>query len=76
MKDLALENNLAITNTHFQKKKGTLWTYISDMSGTKSQVDYIMINRKWINSVTNVEAYSTFSSIGSDHRILTARIKL
>ena len=26
--------------------------------------------------MTNVEAYSTFSSIGSDHRILTARIKL
>ena len=26
MKDLALENNLAITNTHFQKKEGKLWT--------------------------------------------------
>ena len=44
--DLAAENNLAITNTSFRKKKGKLWSFISDMSGTKSQVDYILINRK------------------------------
>ena len=46
------------------------------MSGSKSQVDYILVNRKWKNSVKDVEAYSSFSSLGSDHRILTAKIKL
>ncbi|XP_072047147.1 uncharacterized protein [Amphiura filiformis] len=30
----------------------------------------------WKNSLLNAEAYSTFSSIGSDHRIVTARIRL
>lgn len=74
--ELADEANMLITNTHFQKRSGKLWTYISDMSGTKSQIDYILINRKWKNSVKNVEAYSNFGSIGSDHRIITARIKL
>ena len=34
--DLAEENNLIITNTTFQKRPGKLWTYISDMNGTKS----------------------------------------
>ena len=46
------------------------------MGGTKSQIDYILINRKWKNSVKNVEVYSSFTSIGSDHRIVTAKIKL
>jgi len=60
----------------FQKRKGKLWTYISDMTGKKSQVDYILVNRKWKNSVKNSEAYSSFSSLGSDHRIVAAKVKL
>ena len=74
--DLVEESNMVITNTIFQKKHGKLWTYVSDMSGSKSQIDYILINRKWKNSVKNAEAYNSFSSVGSDHRIVTAKIKL
>ena len=46
------------------------------MSGTKSQVDYIMVNKKWKNSVKNCEADNTFSSMGSDHRIINAKVKI
>ena len=45
--DLASETNLIITNTAFQKRKGKLWTFLSDMTGSKSQIDYILINKKW-----------------------------
>ena len=62
--DFAEEANLLVTNTHFSKKRGKLWTYISDMSGTKTQIDYI--RSKWKNSVKNSEAYSSFSSVGSE----------
>ena len=58
------------------RKKLWLWTFISDMNGSKTQVGYIMVNKKWKNSVKNCEAYSSFSSMGSDHRIMTARLKL
>ena len=34
------------------------------------------MNSKWRNSITNSEAYSSFKSVGSDHRIVTANIKL
>ena len=74
--ELVKETNLMVTNTHYRKKAGKLWTFISDMNEAKSQVDYIMVNRKWRNTVKNCEAYSTFSSVGSDHRILTAKLKL
>ena len=46
------------------------------MSCTKTQVDYILVNKKWKNSVHNCEAYNTMSSIGSDHRIVCAKLKL
>ena len=34
------------------------------------------MNNKWKSSVLNVEPYSSFTSIDSDHRIVTARIRL
>ena len=46
------------------------------MSGAKTRIDYILINKKWKNSVKNIKANSTFASIGSDHRVVTARLKL
>ena len=45
MIDFLQETNLMIGNNSFTKKKGKLWTYISDMNGLKSQVDYILINQ-------------------------------
>ena len=42
----------------------------------KAQLDCILINKKWQNSATNAEAYNSFSSVGSDHRIITAKLKL
>ena len=73
--ELAMERNLIITNTQYQKRKGKLWTYTSP-GGNRYQLDYILIRKKWRNSVKDVEAYNTFASIGSDHRIVSARIRL
>ena len=46
------------------------------MSGLKSEVDNVLINRKWKNSIKSCEAYSKFSSIGSDHRIVFTKVKI
>ena len=73
--ELAVEKNLIIGNTSFQKGLGKLWTYIGP-GGYKSQIDYIIIRKKWRNSLLNAEPYNSFSSIGSDHRIVSARIRL
>ena len=35
-----------------------------------------MINRKWKNSSKNCRAYGSFEIIASDHRIVSARLKL
>jgi hypothetical protein len=72
---LAMENDLVITNVSFRKKESRLWT-CSLPSGFKAQLDYILVRKKWRNSVTNSCAYNSFASLGSDHRIVTAKIRL
>ena len=42
----------------------------------KTQIDYILISAKWKNSALNWEAYNTFFTVVSDHRVLTANLRL
>ena len=73
--DFAEEQQLTICNCSFKKKQGKMWTFI-DPKGLLYQKDYILVNNKWRNSVNNAEAYSSFSSVGSDHRVVSAAIRL
>ena len=57
------------------KKEGKLWTY-TYANNTKAQIDYVFINKKWNNNALNCEAYSLFEVVSSDHRIVTAKIRL
>ena len=73
--DFTLENRLTRLNTKFQKRKGKLGTY-TYANNTKTQKDYVFINKKWNNTTLNCEAYSSFEGVSSDHRIVTAKIQL
>ena len=75
LKYLLLENKLVCLNTLFQKRQGQKWTHIAPNTYT-SQIDYVIINKKWMNSAKNCRAYNSFASIASDHRIVSAQIKL
>ena len=74
--ELMDEFGLLATNTQFRKKKGKLWTFRDRASDALRQLDYILVRRKWRNSVHNTEAYNTFSTIGSDHRVVSANVRL
>ena len=67
-------NRLTCLNTNFQKREENLWTY-TYANNTKAQIDYVFINKKWNNRALNCEAYSLFEG-WSDHRIITAKIRL
>ena len=73
--DFMIENRLACLNTNYQKREGKLWTY-TYANNTKAQIDYVLINKKWKNSALNCEAYSSFEGVSTDHRIVTAKIRL
>ena len=73
--DFMKENRLICLNTIYQKSDGKLWTY-TYANNSKAQIDYVFINKKWKNSAMNCEAYSSFEGVSSDHRIVTAKIRL
>ena len=73
--DFTQENRLTCLNTKFQKREGKLSTY-TDANNIKAHIDYVFINKKWNNSALNCEAYSSFEGVSSDHRIVTAKIRL
>ena len=73
--DFMIENRLACLNTNYQKREGKVWTY-TYANNTKAQIDYVLINKKWKNSAMNCEAYSSFEGVSTDHRIVTAKIRL
>ena len=43
---------------------------------TIAQINYVFINKKWKNSEINCEAYISFEGVSSDHRIVTAKVRL
>ena len=73
--DFSIANKLVAANTRFQKRKGKLWTFTYP-NGNKAQLDYLIINKKWVNSAKNCEAYHIEEGISSDHRIVTLKIIL
>ena len=59
LKDYLQENNMLCLNTHFQKRHGQLWTHNSP-NDFKSQIDFIIINNKWKNSVKKLQSLQLF----------------
>ena len=51
--DYSIETNLTIANIRFQKKRGKLFTFMSEMNNRKSQINYTLINNKWKNCLKN-----------------------
>ena len=74
--DLAQQHRLIITNTAFRKRPGKQWTFRDRFTNEKRQLDYILVRKKWRNSVLNTEAYSCFDSVNSDHRLVSTKVRL
>ena len=73
--DFMEEFNLFPVNTKFMKSKNKSWTF-DYPNCSKAQLDYMLIRRKWQNSVKECRPYSSVTSVESDHRIVTADVKL
>ena len=57
------------------KEGGKIWTD-TYANNTKAQIDNVFIKQKWKNNAMICEAYSSFECVSSDHRIVTAKIRL
>jgi|TARA_B110001454_G_scaffold215734_1_gene237708 exonuclease III len=73
--DYAEEFDLTISNTNFMKPPKKLWTFEAP-NNNQYQLDYILVRKKWSNSIRDCQAYNTFATVGSDHRIVSATVCL
>jgi endonuclease/exonuclease/phosphatase family metal-dependent hydrolase len=73
LRDFATFNNMKITNTFFRKKDIHKFTWSA--RGTRSLIDYVLVNEKLCNNVTDVRVYRG-SDIGSDHFLVVAKLNL
>jgi len=66
-----------IMNTWFQHHQRHLYTWKSPGDGVRNQIDYITINKRFRNAVTQVKSYPG-ADCGSDHNpiVATLRVKL
>ena len=67
------DNQLIATNTFGNQPQKEIWTY-TDPVGEKAQLDYILINKKWQNSLLNCKV-DVNAGIYSDHRPILAQIR-
>ena len=63
--DCYLENRITCEKTKFQKRERE-WERQRNLD--------LRINKKWINSTPNCEAFSSFEGVSSDHRIVSSKI--
>ncbi|CAM4934583.1 unnamed protein product [Rotaria socialis] len=67
--------NMRSTQTRFPHPKSRSWTWLHPNGKSKAQIDHILINGKWLNSIRNVRAYNTVE-LNSDHRIVSAKLSI
>ena len=67
--NLCQERKLRPAQTRFPQPRNRVWTWMHP-GGSTHQLDPILINSKWVNSLRNCRAYNTVE-LDSDHRILS-----
>ena len=69
------ENTLVIANTLFQQHKRRTYTWISPDGQHWNQIDYILCNKRWRNSIQPAKTRPG-ADCGSDHELLIAKFRL
>ena len=64
-----------LSNTTFQKKIHSLYTWRSNDNKTKNQIDYMLIPKRWITSVINTYNTRIFLT-DTDHKPVISMIRL
>ena len=73
--NFAIENELSIMNTLFQKHPRRLFTWTSPDGNTKNQIDYVLIQQRWKSAISDVGTVPS-ADYDSDHEMLKATFKI
>jgi endonuclease/exonuclease/phosphatase family metal-dependent hydrolase len=73
LREFATYNDLKITNTFFRKKE--IHTYTWSSRGSKSLIDYVIVNRKLASQVRDTTVFRG-SNVNSDHYLVISKIAM
>ena len=68
-------NNLCITNTWYRQPKRRIYTWKGPGDLRRMQLDYIMVKKRYRNSVKNSHAFPG-ADVDSDHNLVTMKVRL
>ena len=71
--EFCIEKDLFVANTHFQQPARRLYTWKSPGDVYRNQIDYIMVRRRFSNSVKNCRTFPG-ADINSDHCLLVSKM--
>ena len=74
MVDFCREFGLVVTNTWNEQREEERHTWISPDGRTRNQIDYILIDKRYRNSVTNSKSRPE-ADCGSDHNPVVADVE-
>ena len=74
--DCCITHALSVTNTWFVRRDIAMHTWYSNDGKTKKMLDYIIVRRRWLSSVQSSHSYRGTELGNTDHRLVSARIKL
>ena len=71
--EFCIEKDLYVANTHFQQPARRLYTWKSPGDIYRNQIDYIMVRKRFSNSVKDCRTYPG-ADINSDHSLLVSKM--
>lgn len=73
--DFCSEHKLAITNTLFRVHNRHRYTWNSPDGVTRTQIDYILIKKQWLQMVNNARTHLS-ADCDTDHNLVTLALKM
>uniref|UniRef100_A0A8D8T3N0 Craniofacial development protein 2 n=1 Tax=Cacopsylla melanoneura TaxID=428564 RepID=A0A8D8T3N0_9HEMI len=70
----AVEHDLIVTNTFFQQHPRRLYTWKSPDKRTRNQIDFVLINDRFKNSLLSIKTYPG-ADVKSDHNPLVGKLR-
>ena len=74
--ELAVSNDLCLISTMFRKKRHRLVTWKSNDHRTVSQIDHLLVSRRWRSSVMDVSTHWRKLTLCSDHALVVSQFRV
>ena len=74
--EFCVTHDLGVTGTYFQHKKIHMYTWYQRGTQFRSQIDHILVRRRWLSTVSDTRVYRGAEFSNSDHRLVVSTMQI